>query len=438
MIPAQPGTAPRADTPPAPPPAAPPSAAAVPPGAATPAAPVPAPSPPAGERAPAAPQPRTEPDTRRAAPAPEGAGGAIHGTPEPAVQRAPAVDRTAIDAAAARQARLMTDTLANLAMRDLTLIDSLLAVVEDLEETSDDPDLLARLFKIDNLATRMRRNGENLLVLAGQEIDDPRTDPVPLLDVARAAISEISDYDRVQVGRLPSTALAGSAADDLSHLLAELLDNATAKSPAHAQVVISGQRMADGRVLLAVEDEGIGISKEQITDLNHRLAGKPVLDEQVIRHMGLYVVSLLAQQHGFQVQLESRAFRGISAFVIVPTELLRAASPYGAPAPQEPRPTMPALVSPGGPPSSPTGRHAPQADGDRSPVTSAGLPRRTANRSQTAQRLVDGVEGLDDMPPAEHAAAPPPADSEERAARISADLDGFVQGEQAASGKNDL
>ncbi|ASU83845.1 ATP-binding protein [Nocardiopsis gilva YIM 90087] len=418
VTPAGEGTAPRTGAPPAPPPPSAPSEAAVPPAA----------SAPDGGRDQGAARETAIPEPA----APQVAAFDEH-VSQAGYDHASAAEQTAIDAAAARQARLMTDTLANLAMRDLTLIDSLLAVVEDLEETSDDPDLLERLFKIDNLATRMRRNGENLLVLAGQEIDDPRTDPVPLLDVARAAISEISDYDRVQVGRLPSTALAGSAADDLSHLLAELLDNATAKSPAHAQVVISGQRMSDGRVLLAVEDEGIGISREQIDDLNYRLNGKPVLDEQVIRHMGLYVVSLLAQQHGFEVQLESRAFRGISAFVIVPTELLRASSPYGAPT-QEPRPSMPALVSPSAPPASPTGRHAPHSDSDRSPVTSAGLPRRTANRSQTAQRIAEGM----DMPPTDEGAEPhTPTDSSERAARISADLDGFVQGEQAASSQND-
>ncbi|RCV51964.1 sensor histidine kinase, partial [Marinitenerispora sediminis] len=242
--------------------------------------------------------------------------------------------------------QLVTATLASLAMRDLTLVDSLLAIVEELEDSTEDPELLDQLFKIDNLATRMRRNGENLLVLAGQDSSDSHMEPVPLLDVARAALSEISDYDRVRLGRLPEMFLSGQAADDISHLLAELLDNATAKSPDHAQVVISAQPMGEDKLLLTVEDEGIGIPESQLQALNERLSGAPVLDEQVIRHMGLYVVSRIAHRHGLQVQLQARAFRGLSAHVVVPNELLSSTGPAAAPEAPSPEPLRAAPMTP--------------------------------------------------------------------------------------------
>ncbi|WP_460863068.1 sensor histidine kinase, partial [Nocardiopsis coralliicola] len=217
---------------------------------------------------------------------------------------------------------LLGDVVAGMAMRDLNLVDALLATVEDMEDGADDPALLDRLFEIDNLATRMRRHSENLLVLTGQSPVDPDEEPVPVLDVARAAISEIKDYARIQVGRLPNGYVLGTVADDVSHLLAELLDNATEHSPEHAQVVISAQPTADGGLLYIVEDEGIGIPREEIEDLNSRLAGPPRMDQRSLRHMGLYVASVIADRHGLTVQLEARAFRGVSAYAVVPKELL--------------------------------------------------------------------------------------------------------------------
>ncbi|WP_461001080.1 sensor histidine kinase, partial [Streptomonospora sediminis] len=226
---------------------------------------------------------------------------------------------------------LLTEALAGLAMRDLTMVESLLDIVGSLEDSTEDPDLLAKLFEIDNLATRMRRNGENLLVLADQESDDSGVEPVALLDVARAATSEIRNYSRVQIGRLADRFVAGEAADDISHLLAELMDNATNHSPDHAQVVISAQARPDGGVLIVVEDEGIGIPQDQLSDINTRLAGTPVLDKRVMRHMGLYVASRIAHRHGLRVQLEPRAFRGVNAYTVVPAALLSTTGPRPQP-----------------------------------------------------------------------------------------------------------
>lgn len=313
----------------------------------------------------------------------------------------------------------ITAALASLAMRDLTLVESMLDIVEELEDTTEDPDLLSKLFKIDNLATRMRRNGENLLILAGQDTGDPHLEPIPLLDVSRAAISEIGDYERVRIGRLPGVFIAGRVSDDISHLLAELLDNATAKSPDHAQVVISAQPMTGDRLLLTVEDEGIGIPEPQLDTINERLEGLPVLDESAIRHMGLYVVSRIAHRHGLQVQLQARAFRGISAHVVVPSELISTTGPEPVTEPVKPAPVPVSapLVTP------PTPR-APQ-NGDAPALTSAGLPRRGANRS---------TEPMPALPVTEPEGGPEqPEDATSRAERIRADLEGFLEGERAAN-----
>ncbi|GAA3726111.1 sensor histidine kinase [Salinactinospora qingdaonensis] len=351
-----------------------------------------------------------------------------------------------------REQDLLTVTLANMAMRDLTMVESLLDIVEQLEGETEDPTLLEQLFRIDNLATRMRRNGENLLVLAGQDTGDPSMEPVPMLDVARAAISEITDYERIQVGHLPEKALAGAVVDDVSHLLAELLDNATAKSPDHAQVVVSAQPMSGERLLITVEDEGIGIPKPQIDQLNARLSGTPVLDDQVVRHMGLYVVSRIAHRHGLEVQLEPRAFRGTSAHVVIPARLLSdsvaPAAPADPPAQPEARPapkasaprtekapttrSAPSTVPssqpsrPSSSPASPTAESS--ADGSAASVTSAGLPRRSANRSNSPMQA---FESPDDEGREE------PQDAESKAERIRSDLDGFLSGEREATSDDD-
>lgn len=357
--------------------------------------------------------------------------------PAPAVAAEPAVGAVAAPPDQA-QTELLAASLAGMAMRDLSLVDSIIDTVEELEDTAEDPDLLEKLFRIDNLATRMRRNGENLLILAGQDSGDPSIDPIPLLDVGRAAISEISDYQRIRIGKMPELFISGSAADDLSHLLAELMENATAKSPEHAQVVVSAQAMADDRLLITVEDEGIGIPKERLDSLNLRLNGAPVLDQHSVKHMGLYVASRIAHRHGLAVQLEARAFRGVSAHVVVPqnlfgttgpakaapaTDLSRRLSAPPAPVPEPVAPTAPSTTQPGA-------RQEGRSEMKESSVTASGLPRRSAHRSDAAPE-----------PLAEQPAATEPEETgtrtpASRADRIRADLEGFLEGERAAGRDN--
>ncbi|CAM5509337.1 nitrate- and nitrite sensing domain-containing protein [Streptomyces violaceorubidus] len=163
-------------------------------------------------------------------------------------------------------------TFVNLALRTLGLVERQLAVIESLEEREQDPDRLATLFKLDHFATVMRRHSENLLVLAGTDHVQHSASPVPLVDVVRAAVSEIERYERVRIAALPPHAhVAGFAADDLSHLLAELMENATSFSPPDLPVEVSGWLLENGEVMLSVQDEGIGMATERLQRLNARL-----------------------------------------------------------------------------------------------------------------------------------------------------------------------
>jgi signal transduction histidine kinase len=222
------------------------------------------------------------------------------------------------------------ELLANVALRDLTLIESLLEAVEEAERDEQDPDRLAFLFRLDHLATRLRRSSENLLVLAGRDAPDGPDEPVALLEVVRAAISESADYARVDIGRLPPVAIGPHAADDLSHLLAELLDNALAMSPSHTTVSVSGSG-ASNTVLIVVEDDGIGIPMQRLAEYNTRLAAPPSLDAAAARQMGLYVVASLAHRHGVYVQMQARPGGGTSVVAALPLNVLAAIpAPRGA------------------------------------------------------------------------------------------------------------
>ncbi|MFD7660951.1 sensor histidine kinase, partial [Actinosynnema sp. NPDC059797] len=182
---------------------------------------------------------------------------------------------------------VLAGVCAGIALRDLNLLDSLLAELERMESEEQDPDALDRLYRLDHLATRLRRNAENLRVLAGEDAGAAAEDTSSLVDVIRAAISAIERYQRVDVGRVVPLAVVGFAADDVSRLLTELLDNATAQSPPSSPVTVSAHVTENGSILLRVEDMGIGLPPERMAELNERLSTAPALDEAVIEHMGL-------------------------------------------------------------------------------------------------------------------------------------------------------
>ncbi|WP_268220735.1 sensor histidine kinase [Streptomyces sp. EMB24] len=229
-------------------------------------------------------------------------------------------------------------TFVNLALRTLGLVERQLGVIEGLEEREDDPDRLATLFKLDHFATVMRRHSENLLVLAGTEHGRHTAGPVPLVDVVRAAVSEIERYERVRIAALPPHAhIAGFAADDLSHLLAELMENATAFSPPDMPVEVSAWLMENGEVMLSVQDEGIGMAEERLERLNARLSEfdpEAAYDAETEEGLGLglYVVARLAHRHGVRVQLRKQKQGGIAAVVVLPDPLLAPATPAAVPA----------------------------------------------------------------------------------------------------------
>ncbi|MFI2208476.1 nitrate- and nitrite sensing domain-containing protein [Streptomyces sp. NPDC020141] len=227
-------------------------------------------------------------------------------------------------------------TFVNLSLRTLGLVERQLGVIEKLEEREQDPERLATLFKLDHMATVMRRHSENLLVLAGAEHGHGHVGPVPLVDVLRAAVSEIERYERVVIQSLPPhSQVAGFAADDLSHLIAELLENATSFSPPEARVELSGWLLESGEVMLSVQDGGIGMTAGRLAELNTRLEDPQAYELAPsggdAEGLGLRVAGLLAARHGVRVQLREQSPGGVTAVVVLPQGLLPKEPPAEAP-----------------------------------------------------------------------------------------------------------
>ncbi|WP_344960399.1 sensor histidine kinase [Streptomyces thioluteus] len=251
------------------------------------------------------------------------------------------------DAEAARTAGRAHSTCASMSLRTLGLVERQLTVIEAMEAHEADPDRLDVLFKLDHLATRMRRHSENLLVLAGSEHAGGHAGAVPLLDVLRASVSEIERYERVRIHSLPARAqLAGFASDDISHLVAELLENATAFSPPDVPVQVSGWLLENGDVMLSIQDEGIGMAPDRLEEINSLLAqadpeppgaALPGHADEPVMGLGLYVVARLAARHAVRVQLREQRPGGITAVVVLPARLL----PAGPPAVTDPQAAPP-------------------------------------------------------------------------------------------------
>jgi signal transduction histidine kinase len=229
--------------------------------------------------------------------------------------------RTAAEQAALRSS--VATMFVNLARRSQILVDRLIGHLDRLERGEEDPDRLAELFQLDHLATRMRRNDENLLVLAGADSTRVQREPAALIDVLRAAQSEVEHYTRIEFGMIDrDIEVSAHAVNDMVHLVAELFDNATAFSPPNSTVLVEARRLGDGAIL-SVEDRGIGISREQLRELNERLANPPMVDVAVSRMMGLVVVARLANRHGVKVELRpADSERGTVADVGLPSAVL--------------------------------------------------------------------------------------------------------------------
>lgn len=351
-------------------------------------------------------------------------------------------------AEAARNESLV-DACASIALRDLNLIDTLLAELEELERKEDDSTRLGQLYRLDHLAARLRRNAENLRVLADRDAGESGGDTTSILDTVRGAMSSIDQYARIGIGRMVPLGVVGFAADDLSRVLAELLDNAANHSPPNEQVRVSAHLTEQGSVLIRIEDGGIGLPADRLADLNRRLSQALRLDDDAVRHMGLSVVGRLADRHDLRVSLHRRLPNGTTATVLVPPSLVTELPEDGwtgtqtvpvngrrhwQPVP-EPREAVPVPATGGGeeapaatPPSG-LPRRSPRPPVSPSPAprppeptisgtTASGLPRRVS------RSIKDTSEAED--PAVEGAAGPDGHD------KFLADLGDFADGEQAA------
>ncbi len=210
----------------------------------------------------------------------------------------------------------------NLSRRSQSLVERQIRLIDDLEQGEQDPERLSNLFQMDHLATRMRRNSENLLVLAGHEVSRRWTQSIALVDVLRAAVSEIEQYERVTLNVQPGISVRGQAVNDVVHLIAELAENASSFSAADTPVKVSGHLLNSGGVLLDITDQGVGMGAEEMAHANWRLDNPPVVDVAVSRRMGLFVVARLAARHGIRVRLRPAQAGGLTALVWLPDEVI--------------------------------------------------------------------------------------------------------------------
>ncbi|MFF1639550.1 nitrate- and nitrite sensing domain-containing protein [Streptomyces sp. NPDC058246] len=245
------------------------------------------------------------------------------------------VHRAALRAAVERAelASGISGVFVNLARRSQVLVHRQLSLLDSMERRSEDPNELSDLFRLDHLTTRMRRHAESLIILSGAAPGRAWRMPVSLTNVIRAAVSEVEDYARVEVRQLPEAAVVGAAVADLTHLLAEIVENAAQFSPPHTRVRITGEPVGNGYAI-EVEDRGLGMGKETLAEANRRIEQSEALDLFDSDRLGLFVVSRLSARHGIKVHLRTSPYGGTTAVVLLPTALL-----HGGAAEHSPRRT---------------------------------------------------------------------------------------------------
>ncbi|GAA2716828.1 nitrate- and nitrite sensing domain-containing protein [Micromonospora olivasterospora] len=227
--------------------------------------------------------------------------------------------RTAVEQAELR--RNVREVFLSLARRTQALVHRQLTMLDAMERREQDAEELEDLFRVDHLATRMRRNAENLIVLSGSTPGRAWRRSVPMVDVVRGAVAEVEDYTRVNVLPLGDVSLAGRAVGDVIHLLAELIENGLSFSPPHTTVEVRGQLVANG-FAVEIEDRGLGMGEEDLAAANHRIVDRSELNLANASRLGLYVVSRLTGRHGVRVQLRESAYGGTTAVVLIPLDLV--------------------------------------------------------------------------------------------------------------------
>ncbi|WP_237324866.1 sensor histidine kinase [Streptomyces sp. CBMAI 2042] len=233
------------------------------------------------------------------------------------------LQRAAVEAAVkqADMRRGVSEVFVNLARRNQVLLHRQLTLLDTMERRTENSDELADLFRLDHLTTRMRRHAEGLVILSGAAPSRQWRKPIQLMDVVRAAVAEVEDYERIEVRRLPRIGVGGPAVADLTHLIAELLENATVFSPPHTAVQVHGERVSNG-FTLEIHDRGLGMPPEVLLDANLRLAETPDFELSDTDRLGLFVVSRLAQRQNVRVSLQKSPYGGTTAVVFIPAALL--------------------------------------------------------------------------------------------------------------------
>ncbi|MFJ5266020.1 nitrate- and nitrite sensing domain-containing protein [Streptomyces sp. NPDC088387] len=303
------------------------------------------------------------------------------------------VHRAALSAAVERAelASGISGVFVNLARRSQILVHRQLSLLDSMERRSDDPNELSDLFRLDHLTTRMRRHAESLIILSGAAPGRAWRMPVSLTNVVRAAVSEVEDYARVELRQLPETSVVGAAVADLTHLLAEIVENAAQFSPPHTRVRVTGEPVGNGYAL-EVEDRGLGMGKETLAEANRRIAESEALDLFDSDRLGLFVVSRLAARHSIKVHLKTSPYGGTTAVVLLPTALLHAHVPERSvpePAHEPPQPEHAYARVPAGP--DPRHQDAVASPADRPalvpPMAPDPVPETTPPPGVTALRL---------------------------------------------------
>ncbi|MFF2013115.1 nitrate- and nitrite sensing domain-containing protein [Streptomyces sp. NPDC058195] len=233
------------------------------------------------------------------------------------------LQRAAVEAAVkqADMRRGVSEVFVNLARRNQVLLHRQLTLLDAMERRTENTDELADLFRLDHLTTRMRRHAEGLVILSGAAPSRQWRKPIQLMDVVRAAVAEVEDYERIEVRRLARIGVGGPAVADLTHLIAELLENATVFSPPHTAVQVHGERVANG-FTLEIHDRGLGMTPDVLLDANLRLAETPEFELSDTDRLGLFVVSRLAQRQNVRVSLQKSPYGGTTAVVFIPATLL--------------------------------------------------------------------------------------------------------------------